>query len=101
MLLVAAGDNADRIRSEAAFAISAASLRSRRHRARRPGTGATAVATGKPTTALWRIVFTRELRPTPPRLRPTPHDLRPQQTEIIRVLKRYVAREVYRHIPRP
>jgi transposase len=54
-LLVAAGDDPDRLRSEATFAhlcgasrIDASSV-----------TGSTAAATARPNSALWRIVMTR------------------------------------------
>ncbi len=100
LLLVAAGDNADRITSEAAFAhlcgvapIHASSGKTVRHRLNRGGNR-------QANHALWRIVFTRmgsdartrayvERRLGEGRSKP----------EIMRVLKRYVAREVYRHLP--
>ena len=101
LLLVAAGDNAERITSEAAFAhlcgvapIHASSGKTIRHRLNRGGNR-------QANHALWRIVFTRmgsdprtrayvERRTLEGRSKP----------EIMRVLKRYVAREVYRHLPR-
>ena len=101
LLLIAAGDNAERISSEAAFAhlcgvapIHASSGKTVRHRLNRGGNR-------QANHALWRIVFTRmssdartrvyvERRLAEGRSKP----------EIMRVLKRYVAREVYRHLPR-
>ena len=101
LLLVAAGDNAERITSEAAFAhlcgvapIHASSGKTVRHRLNRGGNR-------QANHALWRIVFTRmgsdartrlyvERRLGEGRSKP----------EIMRVLKRYVAREVYRQLPR-
>jgi transposase len=101
LLLTAAGDNAERLSSEAAFAhlcgvapIHASSGKTVRHRLNRGGNR-------QANHALWRIVFTRmgsdertrvyvERRLTEGRSKP----------EIMRVLKRYVAREVYRHLPR-
>jgi len=101
LLLAAAGDNAERITSEAAFAhlcgvapIHASSGKTVRHRLNRGGNR-------QANHALWRIVFTRmgsdhrtrnyvERRLAEGRSKP----------EIMRVLKRYVAREVYRHLPR-
>jgi transposase len=101
LLLVAAGDNAERITSESAFAhlcgvapIQASSGKVTRHRLNRGGNR-------QANHALWRIVFTRmssdertrvyvERRLAEGRSKP----------EIMRVLKRYVAREVYRHLPR-
>ena len=99
-LLVAAGDNPQRLRSEAAWA----HVRCRSH----PGVvwqgdrwrlnrGGDRQANG----ALWVVVITRmssdpltrlyvERRLAEGRSKP----------EIIRILKRYVAREVYRHLPR-
>jgi transposase len=100
-LLVAAGDNPDRLRSEAAWAhmcgvapIEASSGKVTRYRLNRGGDR-------QANSALWSIVITRlrsdprtraymERRLTEGRSKP----------EIIRVLKRYVAREVYRHLPR-
>jgi transposase len=100
-LLVTAGDNAQRLRSEAAWAhlcgvapIEASSGKVTRYRLNRGGDR-------QANAALWRIVMTR-LR----------SDQRTQaylarrlgegrsKREIIRILKRYVAREVYRHLPR-
>jgi transposase len=101
ILLVAGGDNPERIRSEAAWAhlcgvapLPASSGKLTRHRLNRGGNR-------QANHALWRIVFTRlasdprtrvyvERRLNEGRSKP----------EIIRVLKRYVAREVYRHLPR-
>ena len=100
-LLVAAGDNPDRLRSEAAWAhlcgvapIEASSGKVTRYRLNRGGDR-------QANSALWGMVITR-LR----------HDPRTQaymqrrlgegrsKPEIIRILKRYIAREVYRHLPR-
>jgi transposase len=97
ILLVAAGDNPERIRSEAAWAHLCgvaplpASSGKVSHRLNRGGNR-------QANHALWRIVFTRvasdprthayvERRLNQGRSKP----------EITRVLKRYVAREVYRH----
>ena len=98
-LLVAAGDNPQRLRSEAAFAhlcgvapLPASSGKTTRHRLN-PGGNRQA------NHALWRIVFTR-----------MSHDERTRKyvarrlaegktiREIMRVLKRYVARELYTHL---
>ena len=102
ILLVAAGDNAERITSEAAFAhlcgvapIQASSGKTTRHRLNRAGNR-------QANHALWRIVFTR-MR-SDPRTRAYVERRTSQgrsKREIMRVLKRYVAREVYRHLPRP
>ncbi len=101
ILLVTAGDNAGRIRSEAAFAhlcgvapVPASSGKVTRHRLNRGGNR-------QANHALWRIVFTR-----------MSHDARTRvyvqrrlddgltKAEIMRILKRYVAREIYRYLPR-
>jgi transposase len=100
LLLVAAGDNAERITSEAAFAhlcgvapIHASSGKVTRHRLNRGGNR-------QANHALWRIVFTR--MGSDPRTR-TYVERRllegRSKPEIMRILKRYVAREVYRHLP--
>jgi transposase len=100
LLLVAAGDNAERITSEAAFAhlcgvapIHASSGKIVRHRLNRGGNR-------QANHALWRIVFTR--MSSDPRTRTYVQRRLLEgrsKPEIMRVLKRYVAREVYRHLP--
>ena len=98
-LLIAAGSNPDRLRSEASFASLcgvnpiASSGKTNRHRLNRGGDR-------QANAALYRIVVVR-LR----------YDLRTQaymrrtegmsKTEVIRCLKRYVAREVYSAIQKP
>lgn len=101
ILLVAAGDNPERLRSEAAWAhlcgvspIEASSGKVVRRRLNRGGDR-------QANHALWRIAITR--MSSDPRTR---HyvDRRLEEgrskPEIIRMLKRYIAREVYRHLPR-
>jgi transposase len=100
-LLVAAGDNAERIRTEAAWAslcgvapLQASSGRTTRHRLNRGGNR-------QANHALWRIVITR--MSSDPRTRTYVArrlDEGLTKPEIIRVLKRYVARETWRHLPR-
>ena len=101
-LLIAAGSNPDRLRSEASFAalcgvnpIPASSGKTNRHRLNRGGDR-------QANATLYRIVVVR-LR----------HDPRTQEymqrrtaegmskSEVIRCLKRYVAREVYSAIQKP
>ena len=101
-LLIAAGSNSDRLHSEAAFAslcgvspISASSGKTNRHRLNRGGDR-------QANAALYRVVVVRLC-----------HDLRTQaylrrrtaegmsKIEVIRCLKRYVAREVYSIIRKP
>ena len=101
VLLVAAGDNAGRIRSEAAFAhlcgvapIQASSGKTTRHRLNRGGNR-------QANHALWRIVFTRMSSDPRTRAYVERRTLEGRsKREIMRVLKRYVAREVYQHLPR-
>jgi transposase len=102
ILCVAAGDNPQRVRSEAAWAhlcgvapLEATSGKvTRRHRLNRGGNR-------QANHALWRIVFTR--LGSDPRTRTYVArrlDEGRSRPEIIRILKRYVARETYRHLPR-
>ena len=100
-LLVAAGENANRIRNERSFArlcgaapLDASSGKQQRHRLSRSGDR-------QANSALWRIVITR-LSYDPA----TRHYLQRRcaegktKTEAIRCLKRYVARELYACLPR-
>jgi hypothetical protein len=99
LLLIAAGDHPARLRSEAAWAhlcavapIPASSGKITRHRLN-PGGNREA------NHALWRIVITRMSSHAPTRAyveRRNEQGL--SKKEIIRCLKRYVAREVYRHL---
>ena len=99
MLLIAAGDRPERLRSEAAWAhmcavapIPASSGKTRRHRLNRGGNR-------EANPALWRIVITRMSAHPATRAyleRRTKEGL--SKKEIIRCLKRYVAREVYSHL---
>jgi transposase len=100
-LLVAAGDNPERLKSEAAFAhicgvapVPASSGKVTRHRLDRGGNR-------QANAALWRIVMTRlacdpETKAYVERRTKEGRSKR----EVIRILKRYVAREVYRNLPR-
>ena len=100
-LLVAAGDNPDRLRNEATFAhlcgaspIDASSGTQQRHRLNRGGDR-------QANSALWKIVITRMVYD------PRTRDYIDRRTkegltkkEAIRCLKRFIAREVYNHLPR-
>lgn len=100
-LLVAAGDNPQRLRSEAAWAhlcgvapVQASSGKVTRWRLNRGGDR-------QANSALWVIVITR--MSSDPRTRAyVARRLEEGRSkgEIIRVLKRYVAREVFHHLPR-
>ena len=102
LLLIAAGDHPERLRSEAAWAhlcaaapIPASSGKVTRHRLN-PGGDREA------NHALWRIVITRMSSHPPTRAyvdRRSKEGL--SKKEIIRCLKRYVAREVYPHLRPP
>jgi transposase len=101
VLLVAAGDNPHRLRNEAAFAhlcgvapLPASSGKTDRHRLN-PGGNRQA------NHALWRIVFTRMGNDERTRKYVARRSAEGRSTkEIMRVLKRYVAREIYPHLTR-
>ena len=98
-LLIAAGDHPGRLRSEAAWAhlcasapIPASSGKVSRHRLNRGGDR-------QANHALWRIVITRMGSHPPTRAYVTRRSKEGlSKPEIIRCLKRYVAREVYPHL---
>jgi transposase len=101
VLLVAAGDNPERIKSEAAFAhmcgvapLEASSGQVTRHRLNRGGNR-------QANHALFRVVVTR-MGSDPRTIRYVERRRKEGKStpEIVRVLKRYVAREVFRHLPR-
>jgi transposase len=101
ILIVAAGDNPQRLRSEAAFAhlcgvapIEASSGKTTRHRLNRGGNR-------QANHALWRIVFTRMSSDERTRKYVARRLAEGRsKPEIIRILKRYVARELYKHLRR-
>ena len=100
-LLVAAGDNPERLRNEAAFAhlcgaspLDASSGKNQRHRLNRSGDR-------QANSALWHIVLTRMVYD--PRTTEYIDRRRTEgltKKEAVRCLKRYVAREVYGLLPR-
>jgi transposase len=100
-LLVAAGDNPERLRNERTFAhlcgvapVDASSGKQERHRLNRSGDR-------QANSALWRIVITRivyDPRTKTYLERRTKEGL--TKKEAIRCLKRYIAREIYTHLPR-
>jgi transposase len=100
-LLVAAGDNPERLRSEATWAhlcgvspLQASSGKVTRHRLNRGGDR-------QANRALWHIVITRLASDpkTQAYMERRVKDGR-SKMEVIRMLKRYVAREVYPYLPR-
>jgi transposase len=99
-LLVAAGDNPDRLRSEACFArlcgvapIEASSGKVTRHRLHRGGDR-------QANSALWRIVITRMSNHPETRTYVERRDTEGRsKKEIIRCLKRYTARELFSLLP--
>ena len=100
-ILVSAGDNPHRLRNERAFAslaganpIPASSGKTTRHRLNRGGDR-------QLNSALWRIALVRMRWHEPTRAyveRRTTEGL--SKPEIMRCLKRYIARELYRQLPR-
>jgi transposase len=101
VLLVAAGDNPERIKSEAAFAhmcgvtpLEASSGKVTRHRLNRGGNR-------QANHALYCVVITR-MGSDPRTIRYVERRRKEGKStpEIARVLKRYVAREVFKHLPR-
>jgi transposase len=100
ILLVAAGDNPQRLRSEAAFArlcgvapLEASSGKVTRHRLNRGGNR-------QANHALYQIVISR-LASDPDTKRYVERRTKEGKSiaEIVRMLKRYVAREVYKQLP--
>jgi transposase len=100
-LLVAAGDNPERLRSEATFAhlcgvapIDASSGKHERHRLNRGGDR-------QANSALWHIVITRMVCDQRTRTYITRRmDQGRTKKEAIRCLKHYIAREIYHQLPR-
>ena len=98
-LLVAAGDNPQRLRSEAAFAhlcgvapLEASSGKTRRHRLNRGGDR-------QANNALYRVVITRMASHQATRVYVARRRDEGKSTgEIVRILKRYVAREAFKHL---
>jgi transposase len=99
-IMVAVGDNPERLKSEATFAhlcgvspIDASSGKNERHRLNRGGDRSA-------NSALWRIVFTR-LAGDPRTQHYVERRVKEGKTkrEAMRCLKRYVAREVYKQLP--
>jgi transposase len=98
-LLVAAGDNPQRLTSERSFAalcgaspVQASSGNTRRHRLNRGGDR-------QADSALWRIVLVRMKTHPPTRAyvsRRTAEGMR--KRDIMRCLKRYVTRDIYHHL---
>jgi transposase len=101
ILLVAAGDNPERLRSEAAWAhlcgvspIEASSGKVVRRRLNRGGDR-------QANHALWRIAITRMSSDARTRDYVERRTIEGRsKAEILRMLKRYIAREVYRQLPR-
>jgi transposase len=99
-LLVAAGENTDRIRNERSFArlcgaapLDASTGKQQRHRLNRGGDR-------QANSALWRIVITRlSYDPATRRYLQRRCAEGKTKTEAIRCLKRYIARELYDYLP--
>jgi transposase len=101
-LLTTVGDNPDRVRREASFAalcgaspVDASSGKQRRHRLNRGGDR-------QANSALWRIVLVRMSHDPRTKAYVAKRTAEGKTTkEIMRCLKRYVAREVYKTLIRP
>jgi transposase len=101
-LLVTAGDNPRRLRTDASFAalcgaspVDASSGKQRRHRLNRGGDR-------QANSALWRIVFTRMVIDPRTQVYVARRTSEGKTTrEIMRCLKRYVAREIYKALTGP
>ena len=102
ILLLAAGDNPERLKSDSAFAalcgfspIEASSGKTTRHRLNRGG--------NRPANhAMWRIVMVRLTCDPDTKAYVTRRRAQGKtDRDILRCLKRYVAREVYRHLVSP
>ncbi len=98
---MAAGDNPERLHSEAAGAHLRAWLRCRRVRAKPTARSMPATAATARPTARFGASSSSVSRMTPRLgLTSTVASKRDAAREVIRILKRYVAREVYRYLPR-
>jgi transposase len=101
LLLIAAGDNPSRLRSEATSAklcglapLEAFSGKVTRHRLNRGGDR-------QANSALWRIVLTRMSCHAPTKVYVARRTAEGKsKREIMHILKRYVAREIYHYLPR-
>ena len=94
-LLATAGDNPDRLGTEAALAHLCGAAPIPASSGRPTGTASTAAATAA-NRALHTIALCRmRSRPPHPRLRRTPHQQGLTKKDILRCLKRYIAREVH------
>jgi transposase len=101
-LLVTAGDNPERLRNSSSFAalcgvspVSASSGKYQRHRLSRGGDR-------NANSALWRITLVRMNSHPPTRAYVARRSAEGMsKPEIMRCLKRYIAREIYQHLPRP
>ena len=102
ILLVAAGDNPERLRSESAFAamcgvspVQASSGKTVRHRLNRSGNR-------QANNALWRIAVVRIAHDEETRVYAARRTAEGKtRREIIRCLKRHIAREVFAHLTHP
>ncbi|MCK9904747.1 transposase [Frankia sp. Cpl3] len=100
-LLIVAGDNPRRLTSDRSFTALCGVSPIEASSGKTADTASTAAATARPTPALHRIVITR-LRCDPRTRAYQQRRLAEGKTprEIVRCLKRYIAREIYNAIPR-
>ena len=99
LLLIAAGDHPGRLRSEAAWAHLCAAAPIPASSGKSPATGSTPAATARPTMPCGGSCSPgwARTRPPAPTSNAAPEEGK-SKAEIIRCLKRYVAREVYPHL---
>ena len=99
-LLVSAGDNPERLRSEAAWAHLCGVAPIPASSGKATGTASIAAVTATPT-ALWRIVMVR-IAHDPKTTAYFERKVKEGRSkrDVIRLLKRYVARALYRYLPR-
>ena len=100
-LLVTAGDNPDRLRSEASFAHLAGVAPIPASSGAPRATAQSRRGPGREQRPLRRGARPAEVRPADPRLRATTHLEGLSTKDIIRCLKRAIARELYQELTRP
>ncbi len=98
LLLIAAGDHPGRLRSEAAWAHLCGAAPIPASSGKVTVTGTAPAVTARTTTPCGGSCSPGWALTRPPGLRRAPHGRGKSKAEIIRCLKRYAAREVYRHL---
>jgi transposase len=96
-----AGDNPQRLRSAAALAHLCGAAPIPASRAAPTATGSIAAATAMPTTPCGGSAWSAALPPTHQGLCRAPDQAGLSKLDILRCLKRYLAREIYQHLTSP